>query len=133
LTDVPHPAPQRGGQRRDRGATLITLGLVPLLWPGTAQPGIFWDLDLVRPDDYLIVETRTNWYVYRVFQNHIVTPTSVEVVAPTPNKPGVPPAEADITLTTCNPKWNNYQRMAVHGSLVLTTPHQLRPPELSGV
>jgi sortase A len=97
---------------------------------GHRSPGIFWDLDQVKPDDYLIVETRTDWYVYQVFQDQIVTPTSVEVIAPTPNKAGVAPTQADITLTTCNPKWDNYQRLVVHGKLILTTPHQLRPPEL---
>jgi LPXTG-site transpeptidase (sortase) family protein len=97
---------------------------------GHRSPGIFWDLDQIQSDDYLIVETRTDWYVYQVFQNQIVTPTSVEVIAPTPDQPGVAPTQADITLTTCNPKWNNYQRLVVHGRLVLTTPHQLRPPQL---
>jgi sortase A len=100
---------------------------------GHRSPGIFWDLDQVQPGDYLIVETQTDWYVYQVFENHIVTPTSVEVIAPTPNRPGLSPSQADITLTTCNPKWDNYQRMAVHGKLVLTTPHQLRPPQLPEV
>src|SRR5262249_17264927 len=97
---------------------------------GHRSPGIFWDLDQVRTDDYLIVETRTNWYVYQVFQNHIVTPTSVEVVAATPNKPGVAATQADITLTTSNPKWDNYRGLGVPGKLVLPTPHALRPPQL---
>ena len=59
-----------------------------------------------------------------------MTPTSVEVIAATPNKPGIAATQADITLTTCNPKWDNYQRLVVHGKLILTTPHQLRPPQL---
>lgn len=126
------------------GVALSDIRYGPGHYPGTAMPGkvgnfamaghrspgIFWDLDQVKPDDYLIVETRTDWYVYQVFQDQIVTPTSVEVVAPTPNKPGVAPTQADITLTTCNPKWDNYQRLVVHGKLILTTPHQLRPPQL---
>lgn len=126
------------------GVALADIRYGPGHYPGTAMPGqvgnfamaghrspgIFWDLDQVHADDYLIVETRTDWYVYQVFQNQIVTPTSVEVIAPTPDKPGVAPTQADITLTTCNPKWDNYQRMVVHGRLILTTPHQLRPPEL---
>lgn len=126
------------------GVALSDIRYGPGHYPGTAMPGqvgnfamaghrspgIFWDLDQIKPGDYLIVETRTDWYVYQVFQNHIVTPTSVQVIAPTPNEPGVAATQADITLTTCNPKWDNYQRMAVHGKLILTTPHQLRPPEL---
>jgi sortase A len=126
------------------GVALSDIRYAPGHYPGTAMPGkignfamaghrtpgIFWDLDEVKPGDDLIVETSTDWYVYEVFQSHIVTPTSVEVIAPTPNEPGVAPANADITLTTCNPKWNNYQRLVVHGKLILTTPHQLRPPQL---
>jgi sortase A len=129
------------------GVALSDIRYAPGHYPGTAMPGrvgnfsmaghrspgIFWDLDQVKPGDYLIVETRSDWFVYEVFQNHVVTPTSVEVIAPTPNKPGVVPTQADITLTTCNPKLDNYQRMAVHGKLVLTTPHQLRPPQLPEV
>jgi sortase A len=91
---------------------------------------MFWDLDEVQPGDYLVMETATNWYVYKVFQNQIVTPHSIEVIAPTPDRPGVPATQADITLTTCNPKWDNYQRLVVHGSLVATTPHDQRPPQL---
>jgi sortase A len=113
-------------------------------YPGTALPGVvgnfavaghrekglFWNLDELRPGDYLIVQTSTDWYVYQVFQNHVVTPASVEVLAPTPNQPGVPPTQADITLTTCNPRWDNYQRMVVHGSLVQVTPAGQRPVQL---
>lgn len=42
------------------------------------------------------------------------------------------PTVADVTLTTCNPKWDNYQRV-IHGTLVLATPHDLRPPQLPEV
>jgi sortase A len=100
---------------------------------GHRSPGIFWDLDQVQSDDDLIFETATDWYVYVVFQNQVVTPTSFEVIAPTPDEPGVPPTQADITLTTCNPKWDNYQRMAVHGTLISTTPHDQPPPEVAAM
>jgi sortase A len=115
-------------------------------YPGTAMPGVvgnfsvaghreqglFWDLDQIQEGDYLIVQTATNWYVYQVFQNHIVAPTAVEVIDPTPNRPGVFPTAADITLTTCNPKWDNYERMVVHGTLVQTTPADQKPTQLTG-
>jgi sortase A len=99
---------------------------------GHRSPGIFWDLDRVGKDDLIIVETRTNWFVYQVFLNHIVTPHSLEVIAPKPNFPGASPEEPDMTLTTCNPRWNNYQRMAVHARLIDTTPHDRRPQEFGG-
>jgi LPXTG-site transpeptidase (sortase) family protein len=94
---------------------------------GHRERGIFWDLDQVHPGDLVIVETRTNWYVYKVYMNHIVTPHSVEVVAPVPNEPGKKPTQANMTMTTCNPKWDNYQRMAVHATLQQTLPHDQRP------
>ena len=36
---------------------------------------------------------------------------------PDPDQPGVEPTKAMLTLTTCNPKWDNYQRMVVHAEL----------------
>jgi sortase A len=113
-------------------------------YPGTALPGrpgnfavaghrvigIFWELDRIQPGDFAIVETRTGWYVYQVTENHIVTPHSTEVIAPEPNHPGEAPHDAYLTMTTCNPKYNNYQRMAVHARLVSTAPHDQRPAEL---
>jgi sortase A len=126
------------------GVTLADIRYAPGHYPGTAmpgkvgnfsvaghrEPGIFWDLDQLHAGDWLVVETRTDWYVYQVYLNHLVTPHSVEVVAAVPNKPGATPTEADLTLTTCNPKWDNYQRMAVHARLTLTLPHNVRPAQL---
>jgi sortase A len=103
-------------------------------YPDTAMPGqignfsvaghrikkIFWRIDELRPGDVIGVETRSNWYVYQVTGNEIVKPTAVEVVAPVPDKPGKKATQALLTLTTCNPKFNNYQRLIVHGRLVDT-------------
>jgi len=117
-------------------------------YPGTAMPGeignfsvaghrshaIFWDLDLVQPGDAVIVETRSRWYVYRVTQSRIVPPTALEVVAPVPNQPGVEPTKAHLTITTCNPKWNNYERLVVHATLERTQATSAgRPAELEGL
>jgi sortase A len=119
-------------------------------YPGTAMPGqsgnfsvaghripaIFWDLDQVRKGDALIVETRTTWYVYHVSSIEVVNPHAVQVVAPVPNQPGKKPTadQRFLTLTTCNPKYNNYQRLVVHGTLdTAPTPRTgPRPAELGG-
>jgi sortase A len=128
------------------GVGLADIRYAPGHYPGTAmpgqvgnfsvaghrEPGIFWDLDKVQSGDDVVLETGTNWYVYQVFQSHIVSPSAVEVVAPVPNEPGVAPTDENLTLTTCNPKWDNYQRMAVHAKLVATYPHSQRPGELGG-
>ncbi|RZU50956.1 sortase A [Krasilnikovia cinnamomea] len=101
-------------------------------YPETALPGkvgnfsvaghrirkIFWRLDELQKGDVIGVETRTDWFVYRVTSQAIVKPSAVEVVAPVPNRPGAKPSKAMLTLTTCNPKFNNYQRLIVHAELV---------------
>ncbi|WP_239162848.1 class E sortase [Paractinoplanes rishiriensis] len=100
-------------------------------YPETAKPGqignfsvaghrirkIFWRLDELHPGDVIGVETRESWYVYRVYDSEIVRPSAVQVVAPVPNRPGAKPTKALLTLTTCNPKFNNYQRLIVHAEL----------------
>ncbi|MGC9666932.1 class E sortase [Planosporangium sp. 12N6] len=102
---------------------------------GHRTPAIFWDLDQIKENDEIIVETRDTWYVYRASQTRIVAPTAVEVVAPVPGQPGTTPTQAMLTITTCNPKFNNYQRLIVHAVLDprQTRPHdQGRPAALGG-
>ncbi|MEU8230280.1 class E sortase [Actinoplanes sp. NPDC048967] len=103
-------------------------------YPDTAEPGeignfsvaghrirkIFWRLDELKPGDVIGVETRTNWYVYKVSESVVVKPSAVEVVAPVPGKPKAKATKAMLTLTTCNPKFNNYERLIVHAELVDT-------------
>jgi sortase A len=112
-------------------------------YPDTALPGkvgnfsiaghrirkIFWRLDELRDGDVIGVETRRNWYVYKVVDTEIVLPSAVEVVAPVPNKPGAKPTKAMLTLTTCNPKFNNYERLIVHAELADTVKRDQSLPD----
>ncbi|WP_156213111.1 class E sortase [Lentzea aerocolonigenes] len=100
---------------------------------GHRSPGIFWDLDDVVEGDVVVVETRSRWFTYRVSEQKIVAPTAIEEIAPVPDRPDAEPDAARITLTTCNPKWDNYQRLVVHGvlSTVLDKANG-RPAELGG-
>ncbi|QSB14756.1 class E sortase [Natronosporangium hydrolyticum] len=101
---------------------------------GHRNPATFWDLDKVYEGDAIVVETQGNWYTYRVTQNHIVAPSAVEVVAPVPGQPGVEPSQAMLTLTTCHPKWDNYERLIVHAELVDHQPQsEGRPSVLGGL
>jgi LPXTG-site transpeptidase (sortase) family protein len=98
---------------------------------GHRTPAIFWDLDQVHSGDLIGVETRDKWYVYRVSQVEVVSPHAIQVVAPWPDHPGERPAKPMITLTTCNPKLDNYQRLVVHGELVRSQAHTAgKPAEL---
>jgi sortase A len=105
-------------------------------YPDTALPGkvgnfsvaghrirkIFWRLDELRSGDVIGVETRDSWYVYKVTSRQVVLPSATEVVAPVPGKPKAKPTKAMLTLTTCNPKFNNYERLIVHAELAETIP-----------
>jgi sortase A len=129
------------------GVSQADIAYAPGHYPGTALPGqvgnfsvaghrtpaIWWDLDQVRDGDLLVVQTRDNYYTYTVTSIEIVKPTAIQVVAPVPDHPGETPTQPMITLTTCNPKWDNYQRLIVHGTLTGTrsTVHGV-PPEIKG-
>jgi sortase A len=94
----------------------------------------FLDLDKLRPGDAIVIETKSNWYTYKVLGNpttgsftsdtidgipgrEIVDPSEVKVVATVPDHIGAKPSRAMITLTTCNPKFSASQRMIIHGIL----------------
>lgn len=85
---------------------------------GHREPGMFWDLDKVKDGQQIIVETKTARYTYKVVANFLVKPNDSWVVGPTP--PGTGKGARLVTLTTCNPKWDNYQRLIVRGLLIDT-------------
>jgi sortase A len=76
----------------------------------------FTDLDKVRPDDLIVVETAGEWLTYREVRELIVAPTAVEVIRPVP--PGFSGPGRYLTFTTCNPKFSAAQRLILHGELV---------------
>lgn len=95
---------------------------------GHRSPAMFWDLDTMQSGDVIVVETKDSYFVYHVTENLIVAPTAVQVVAPVPGRPGVKPTEAMMTLTTCNPKWDNNQRLIVHAKLDRSQPRAAGAP-----
>jgi sortase A len=102
---------------------------------GHRMPSVFWNIDQLREGDPIVVETRTSWDVYRVTRNHIIRPTQVSVVAKNPEHPGTPATRKLLTLTTCNPKWDNYQRLVIQAELTREDPRGTgtRPAELGGL
>lgn len=94
----------------------------------------FLDLDQLRPGDPIVVETKDDWYVYRVLGDpatgaftgdssgipgqEIVTPSQTDVISPTPDAaPSAPPSGAYLTLTTCHPKFSARKRLIIHARL----------------
>ncbi|QLQ40250.2 class E sortase [Micromonospora robiginosa] len=129
------------------GVTPDDIRYAPGHYPDSAMPGevgnfsvaghrirsTFWRLDELKTDDAIVVETKTEWLVYRVYQQRIVKPSQVEVVAPVPGKPGTRATEKLLTLTTCNPKFDNYQRLIIHARFDHAQAKSAgRPAELEG-
>ncbi|HEY4458414.1 MAG TPA: class E sortase [Pseudonocardiaceae bacterium] len=180
------------------GTTQADLAIGPGHYTGTALPGQpgnfavaghrvgegdpFNDIDLVQPCDAIVVETQSDWYVYRMLPmtnqrdnwnpasnplcngrngeakvqplggeykqtngQEIVLPTEGDVIAPVPHCPNIDlsasqtgsSAGSDVvtqthcsssvsagqeaslmTMTTCNPKFSDVQRLIVHAVLV---------------
>jgi sortase A len=107
-------------------------------YSGTAMPGLvgnfavaghrttygrpFHNADLLRKGDLIVVETKASYFVYAVDRHVILTPNHVEVIAAVPQRPGVKPTQAWMTLTTCHPKYSATQRYIVFAKLEHTLP-----------
>lgn len=102
---------------------------------GKGEP--FLNLDHLRAGDAVIVETKTNWYVYRVKGadgditkadadgipgREIVQPSDGGPIMPVPDHPGARPTEALLTMTTCHPKFTAEHRMIVYAKLAEALP-----------
>lgn len=131
------------------GTTLEDIATAPGHYEDHAMPGekgnfamaghnveaIFRRIDELQPGDEIVVETMTNFYIYEITENAIVKPTNLDVVAPVPNQPGAEPGEGDrwLTMTTCYPWWDNYERYIVWGKLTDTQKRgDELPPEAKG-
>jgi sortase A len=116
---------------------------------GQGEP--FLNLDELRPDDAIVIQTAHYWYVYTVLSDapasdldvpgaqaipgrEIVSPDDGQVIDPVPDNPGITPTRALLTLTTCNPKFSSSQRLVIHAQLfrAVATRGAALPSELSG-
>jgi sortase A len=121
-----------------QGTDHPTLGKGVGHYVGTAMPGVvgnfataghrttygkpYADIDKLRTGDFIVVETKVSYVVYAVVRHVIVTPDHIEVVAPVPQRPGVAPTQAWMTMTACNPKYSASQRYVVFAKLVKVIP-----------
>jgi sortase A len=117
---------------------------------GKGEP--FLNIDKLRSDDAVIVETKSWWYIYRVLgtpdggnpqtdQPSSLAPgitlpgreivgtdgiaaTGQSVLNPVPDYPlGTKPTAALLTMTTCHPKFTATHRMIIHAKLVTKVPN----------
>jgi sortase A len=90
-------------------------------WPGekervlvsghrTTYGAPFWDLDKLERGDEIHVETKWGRFTYLVTESTIVDDSSRTIV--------VPGNEAELVLTTCNPKFSAAERLVVYSEMV---------------
>lgn len=89
---------------------------------GHNVPIIFQKIRELEPGDKVVIETKENFYVYEVTDHVVVDETEVDITAPVPQQPGVEPGDDDywMTLFTCHPLWDNFERYVVYSQLVDT-------------
>ena len=114
-----------------QGVTLADLRAGPGHYPGTALPGDkgnfavaghrttygapFFNLDQLRKGDEVVVTVPGGKkYTYRVRTSEVVLPSDTWVIEPDPLERG----RKTLTLTTCNPRFSNAQRLVVFAELV---------------
>ncbi len=110
------------------GVSVDDLKRGPGHYPGTPLPGQygnaaiaghrmtydgpFQHVDDLEPGDQIVATTLAGRFVYEVTGTEIVEPDDVDVVATTN------PDVAELTLTSCHPKWSTRQRIVIHSALV---------------
>lgn len=116
-----------------QGVSLANLQRGPGHYPGTALPGgkgnfavaghrttygaPFFNLDQLRKGDEVVVTARTGKrFTYRVQRQQVVSPSDTWVITPDPLQRG--PKTKTLTLTTCNPRFSNAERLIVFAELV---------------
>jgi sortase A len=120
------------------GVQLADLAKGPGHYPGTPLPGQignaaiaghrtthgapFFHVDALAPGDHIQIRTFAGTYTYVVSMAPFpVAPTQYSVVANTP--------DAELTLTSCNPRYSAAQRIVIRARLVRKlSPKPIRPP-----
>ena len=92
----------------------------PAVWPGeegrvvvsghrTTYGAPFWDLDKLNSGDEINIDTKWGKFVYVVTGKEIVQPDSLAIAIQTD--------EAELVLTTCNPKFSADTRLIIYARL----------------
>ncbi|GAA4489968.1 class E sortase [Microbacterium panaciterrae] len=114
------------------------------VYPGSGMPGQagnvtmaahrttwgkpFNQIDRLRLNDAIVIETPQGWYTYRFRTLEYVTPDSVDVLDPVPQDPGAAAGEKYITLTACSPLYSLAERIVAYGVFDSFQPRALGLP-----
>jgi sortase A len=91
-------------------------GNVAIAGHRTTHAAPFWSLNVLKPGDQIILETRRGRFVYEVRWVKVVTSDAWWVVAPT--------EQPSLTLTSCYPRFSSRQRIAVRAVQVSRPGHR---------
>jgi len=72
-------------------------------------------IDKLRLNDAIVIETAEGWYTYRFRTHEYVKPSQVEVLLDVPGMPGMQAKERFITLTACSPMYSLAERIIAYG------------------
>jgi sortase A len=86
-----------------------TIGNAAIAGHRTTYLHPFWGVDKMKPGAVIIIRTVKGTFVYKMYEQLIVKPTDFSVVANTP--------DAELTLTSCNPKGSAAQRIVIKARL----------------
>lgn len=93
----------------------------------------FRRVDILKPGDPIIIETKTAWLIYKVESTRIVSPKNLDVIKPNPLIPQAAAKDRYLTMTTCHPEYGNSERFIVHNIFDHWVPKDSGiPKELAG-
>lgn len=88
----------------------------------------FNQLDKLKLNDAIVVETPDGWYTYRFRTLEYVKPTEVDVLDDVPQMPEQQTGERYITLTACSPLYSLAERIVAYGVFEGFQPRAEGPP-----
>lgn len=80
------------------------------------------------PGDRIYVQTKQGYFTYVYRNNQLVLPNRVDVLAPVPTRPGEKPEERMLTMTSCNPRFGDEERIIAYSVLESWQPTSAGPP-----
>ena len=88
----------------------------------------FNQIDKLKLNDAIVVETPEGWYTYRFRTLEYVKPTEVDVLLDVPQMPQLETDERYITLTACSPLYSLAERIVAYGLFESFQPRAEGPP-----
>lgn len=92
----------------------------------------FARFERLETGDKVYIRTDQGWFEYELVKDKIVKPDEVWVLADNPEDQGFELGDRLITLTTCDPRFNSYQRWVWWGKLTATYQQDQTPEEIQG-